>query len=113
MEKTIACCGIDCGKCDAFLAKKENYSAEKREEIARKWASLYGGNPKAEDISCDGCASEGEHFSHCKVCEIRKCAYRKGIRTCADCGDCPCGKLEEFWKHASPDARASLEGLKK
>ncbi len=113
MERMIGCCGIDCSRCDAFLAKKENYSPEKRKAIAEKWAREYGGNPKAEDIACDGCTSEGEHFSHCKACEIRKCAKGKGLETCAPCGKYPCQKLSEFWKHASPDAKANLDELKK
>jgi len=44
MERMIGCCGIDCSRCDAFLAKKENYSPEKRKAIAEKWAREYGGN---------------------------------------------------------------------
>lgn len=113
MEKMIGCCGIDCSKCDAFLAKKENYGTEKRQEIAEKWAKEYGGSPKAEDIACDGCTSEGEHFKHCRVCGIRLCGRGKGVKTCAQCNEYPCQKLSEFWKHASPDSKANLDSMKR
>jgi hypothetical protein len=113
MERMIAFCGIDCSKCDAFLAKKENYSLEKRKAIAEKWAKEYGGSPKAEDIACDGCTSEGEHFKHCRVCGIRLCGRWKGVKTCAQCNEYPCQKLSEFWKHASSDSKANLDSMRR
>ncbi len=72
MEKMIAVCGINCAKCPAFLATREN-DAYKRKEVAEQWSKDYQAVFKAEDINCDGCTSGQERlFSHCRVCEIRK-----------------------------------------
>ncbi len=114
MEKMIGACGITCSKCDAFLALKENYSMDKRKKIAEKWSKEYGGDIKAADIACEGCQSNTNNiFSHCKICEIRKCAREKNIENCAHCDKYPCDGLVEFWKKASPDAKANLDGMRK
>ncbi len=36
----IAYCGLDCSKCDAYIATAEN-SEPKRQTTAQKWAQMY------------------------------------------------------------------------
>ena len=112
MEDMVSFCGIDCNKCDAFIALRRGYSLEKRKAIAEKWARQYGGTPRGEDISCEGCTSSGKLFKHCKVCWIRKCGMGKGIRNCAYCGDYPCRRLSAFLEHASKDAKPRLDSIR-
>ena len=77
MEQMIAYCGLDCAKCDAFIATKNNDN-QKRIETAKNWSKEYNAEIKPEHINCDGCMSKSNKlFNHCLVCEIRKCAITK------------------------------------
>ncbi|MCD4740632.1 DUF3795 domain-containing protein [archaeon] len=112
MEKMIAFCGIDCAKCLAVLATENNDDNE-RKNTAELWSKQYHAGIKPEDINCEGCLSKGEKiFSHCKVCEIRKCGQKKNVENCAHCEEYACGKLDEFFKIA-PDGRTVLDEIKK
>jgi len=84
MKQLIACCGIDCECCDAYIATIENDTI-RREETAQKWSEMFGATIPAEAIDCAGCRTEGVKFSHCADCEIRKCVIEKGFDTCGDC----------------------------
>ena len=46
---------------------------------------------------CDGCLS-GRVAEQCVDCRhgFRTCANEKGVTRCYECGDFPCGRLEEF-----------------
>ena len=57
MNELIACCGLDCEKCDARIATVTNDEAL-REKTAALWSQL---------------------------CSIRSCVWKKGLDTCADC----------------------------
>lgn len=106
----IACCGLDCSKCEAYIATKTN-DDNKRVEVARNWSTEFSADIKPEDINCYGCCSEGQKFSHCNVCEIRKCCMGKEVANCAVCDMYTCDKLENFFKIA-PDARTMLDKLR-
>ena len=111
MKEMIAICGIPCHECGALIATKNNDDG-KRKEVAEEWAKLYNPDIKPEDIYCDGCLSEGGHlFSHCNVCEIRKCGREKGVVNCAHCDEYACEKLTEFFKMV-PDAQKTLDGVR-
>ena len=111
MSDMTACCGILCSECGAFIATK-NDNDEKRKEVSELWSKQYGCDIKPQDINCDGCTSESERlFSHCGVCEIRKCARGKALANCANCDEYACEKLEGFFKMA-PDARKSLDTIR-
>ena len=64
----ISFCGIDCYKCEAYLATKCNYSYEKRKLIADEWSEKYN-HPGliASDIHCKGCLSNDDLFKKCKT----------------------------------------------
>jgi len=106
----IACCGLDCSKCDAYIATQTN-DDDKRMEAAKKWSTEFNADIKPEDINCNGCCSEEQKFSHCNVCEIRKCCVGKELENCAGCEMYTCDKLEEFLKMV-PDARIELGKLR-
>lgn len=113
MESTemIACCGIKCHECGAYIATKNDDDA-KRKEVAEEWARLYNPDIKPEHINCEGCLSEGGVlFSHCNVCEIRKCAREKDHVNCAHCPDYACEKLTQFFEMV-PDAKTTLDAVR-
>ena len=86
MKDMIGYCGLDCEKCDAYIATVNDDQAL-REKTAKLWAKL-------------GCRMNGAKTVFCEhICEIRKCASKKGFFTCGDCS-----KLE-----SCPTARAILE----
>ena len=81
--------------------------------MAKQWSKRYKADIKPEDINCKGCLSMGTRvFSHCNVCEIRKCGIEKGVPNCAYCDEYVCDKLEDFFKMA-PGNKALLEEINK
>ncbi len=108
----IGYCGLDCEQCGAFIATKNNDDAL-RVKVAEEWARLYDAPVKPEHINCTGCLSSGIKTYYCdQMCEVRKCATKKAIDTCADCSDYPCSVLDEFFLVA-PQAKTILDGLRK
>ncbi len=107
----IAYCGLDCGKCEAFIATSRNDDAL-RTATAERWAKAFNAPLKPSDINCTGCQSTGVKLGYCEhMCEIRKCASGKGFTTCADCPDFSCETLDHVLDRV-PQAREALEGLR-
>ena len=106
----IACCGLNCSECEAYIATQTNDN-DKRIEVAKNWSEQFKEDIKPEDINCNGCRSEGQKFSYCSTCEIRKCCIDKDVPNCAGCDIYACDKLESFFEHA-PEARTALDNLR-
>lgn len=112
MEKMIACCGLDCLKCEAYIATQAN-DDDKRAETAKKWSAQYKADIKSEHINCDGCRADGLKFFHCSdMCEIRKCCLKRNIDNCAVCKMYVCDKLAKFFEMA-PEPKEALEEIRK
>lgn len=109
----IAFCGINCADCPAYVATVNN-DDNLREKTAKEWSKMFNADIKASDINCHGCHGNGEKlFSHCHVCEIRKCGIEKGIEsTCAECKDYACKKLEDLQQYL-PNEKKQLDELNK
>jgi len=106
----IACCGLDCSKCEGYLATIEDDDA-KRTQVAKKWSVQYQADVKPEHINCDGCRAGGKLFFHASgMCEIRKCCMEKEVENCAFCKMYICDKLKAFIALA-PEAGSALEKL--
>ena len=85
MKKMIAYCGLDCEKCDAYLATLRDDQAL-REKTAKAWSELNHVPILPEHINCLGCRADGIKTVFCdSLCEIRQCALKKGVETCSDC----------------------------
>ena len=84
MEKLIACCGLNCARCEARIATLTD-DPELRILTAEKWKTQYGEHISPEMINCTGCREPGVKIGHCAECEIRNCVNSKGFDTCADC----------------------------
>lgn len=107
----IAYCGMDCTKCEGFLATQGN-DDQKREEVAESWSAKYNTDIKPEQINCHGCKSDGIKFFFTEsICEIRKCNIEMATSNCAECENYICEKLAEFIKVAPPVGEA-LEALR-
>lgn len=112
MNLAIGSCGLDCTKCNAYIASMTN-DDELRKKTAEIWTNEYNFPFKPEDVNCHGChAADGVQIGHCSQCEIRTCAYGKGYKTCAECAEFSnCAKLEAFISKI-PGARETLAALR-
>ena len=92
MKKLIGYCGLDCEKCDAYIATINN-DQELYEKTAKLWSQLNQTEITPEQIRCEGCRMDGIKSAWCgSFCEIRKCAEKKGFETCGSCPEmdgCP------------------------
>lgn len=107
-KKNIAICGLDCEKCDAFLATKNNDDAL-REKTAQLWSKLNNVPILPEHINCEGCRIDGIKTYYCStMCDIRKCAVDRGFETCAECREIDsCSKVANVFEN-SAEARNNL-----
>ena len=109
MKTMIAYCGLNCEKCDAYIATK-NYDQALRVKTAKLWSEMNNTNILPEQINCEGCRMNGKKFVYCEsMCGIRQCAISKGYETC---GDCPkmdtCETLGQVTKNC-PEALSNLK----
>lgn len=87
MRDMISFCGLDCEKCDAYLATVHDDQAL-REKTARLWSELNNASILPEYINCYGCRVEEIKTVFCEsICGIRQCALKKGVATCGDCSE--------------------------
>ena len=108
MNRQIAFCGLDCTKCDAYNATK-NDDQSLRERTAKLWAELNHAPILPEHINCEGCRMDGVKSLFCSsLCEIRKCAVAKRMETCCVCPERDvCPKVNAIWQ-SNPQVKENL-----
>lgn len=85
MKDMIGYCGLDCEKCNAYIAAV-NDDHILREKTAKLWAELNNAPILPEHINCEGCRMNGAKTIFCdSLCGIRQCALNKGVDTCGEC----------------------------
>ncbi len=110
MREMIGYCGLDCEKCDAYLATINNDQAL-REKTAKLWAELNNAPILPEHINCEGCRVDVVKTVYCdSLCAIRKCARKKGVTTCGDCSELENCQTVEMILSENPEARKHLKG---
>lgn len=89
----LSACGIDCSKCDIFLAST---NVEVAKKIAGWFKEYRKVNIDYNDIHCAGCKCHIEdHWSpDCWI--LQCCVVGKQIEDCSECGSFPCLKLKEW-----------------
>jgi len=113
--KKLGVCGLDCSSCEAFIATERN-DDELRKKIAVEWYEKYrkkygGPSIKPEEINCRGCVSDGPLYSHCHICEIRKCGLEKGVSNCGECAEYRCEKIVKR-QETMPGAKENCDEIK-
>ncbi len=112
MEKLISSCGLNCSACDAYIATI-NDDDKLRKLTADKWRVEFNAAGITPDmINCTGCREPGAKFSHCELCEIRKCVRAKGFGTCAECSEMDSCTIVSAIHQYVPEAVANLRSLK-
>ena len=110
MENRIAYCGLDCEKCDAYLATIHDDQAL-REKTAKLWSELNHVPILPEHIHCQGCRAAGEKSMFCEsLCQIRQCALRKQVETCGHCPDMEKCRIVGEITDNNPEALKNLRG---
>lgn len=100
----LSFCGLDCSQCAAYIATI-NDDDDLRQKTAKDWTKRYHKNHpqrpalQPEDINCRGCLSAGPIYLYCRKCQIRKCALKRKIKNCKECGNYKCEQLVELQKH--------------
>lgn len=97
MNKLIAYCGLNCEKCDAYLATLNN-DQTLRKKTAALWSKLNNVTIRTEDINCEGCRANGKKTIYSEsLCEIRQCALKRSLNTCGDCQELEtCQKINKI-----------------
>lgn len=110
MKKMIGYCGLDCEKCDAYIATVNDDQAL-REKTAKLWAELNNAPILPEHINCDGCRVDGKKTVFCdSLCGIRQCALKKGVTTCGGCPDLEKCQNIKMVISDNPEALKNLKG---
>ena len=110
MKDMIAYCGLDCEKCDAYLATIHDDQAL-REKTAKLWSELNHVTILPEHINCEGCRVNGKKTVYCdRLCAIRQCALKRGVETCGGCLEMDACQTVAMVIANNPDARKNLKG---
>lgn len=106
----IAYCGLDCRKCDAYLATVNDDQAL-REKTAKSWSEMNHATILPEHINCEGCRTDGVKTVFCQsLCKIRQCALEKDFETCGDCPDMEGCQTAAMIHDTNAAARETLKG---
>lgn len=98
MKDIYGKCGCNCGRCPAFKAHAK--TMEDRKHCQNAWNKYLGTNlKKFEWIYCDGCQTpdpwKSGNVLPDRTCNLRPCAIKMKITTCAQCSAYPCEELTE------------------
>ena len=109
-RKLAAPCGLYCGACSTYIARKRGDEAA-LDVVAKRITELRGWVIKSEeDLVCDGCLSS-QLAIMCRRCAMRTCAIEKGITYCAQCSDFPCKTIIDFNNDGRPHHSEVLDNV--
>jgi hypothetical protein len=92
MTELFSKCGATCSRCPAY---RENISSyEDRQRCSDGWQKYLGVRLHPDRCYCDGCQTPDDEQPTLVIgkygCNIRKCAVKNGVETCAHCSGYPC-----------------------
>ncbi len=90
----MSACGVVCSECPAYQGTRKGSAHQ--EQTVEAWHRIYGLNEAPTAISCGGCLGPDEQLFHTQGrCPARRCCREKGFRSCAECLEIGCAKLEQ------------------
>lgn len=110
-EHLAGACGLYCGACTVYRARHDvdrKNTGEILQNLAEQW------NVPVEQVTCEGCLSEGPRSPFCAECEIRRCAITtKGVTRCSDCSQFPCGLIIKFSNDGVPHHSDVMKNIRR
>jgi len=110
MRELIAYCGLDCEKCEAYIATLNDDDVLRR-KVAKEWSELNNVDITPDMINCQGCRVKGKKTPFCdSMCPIRQCAMGKDMETCGSCAEMKDCKKVAMVIDNNTEALANLNG---
>jgi hypothetical protein len=92
MRELYAKCGATCSHCPAYKGNATSYQDQQR--CSDGWHKYLGVRLHPDRCFCDGCQTPDDRHPTLVIgkygCNIRKCAVKNGVLTCAHCSGYPC-----------------------
>jgi len=111
-EKLAAPCGLYCGACSIYIARKRGDEAAVN-TMAKRISEARGSEIRPEeDITCNGCLSS-QLAIFCRQCDMRTCAVEKGVTHCAQCSEFPCPTITDFNDDGRPHHSEVLDNVRR
>jgi hypothetical protein len=110
----VGLCGINCSKCDVYLACISN-DKKKLEQIANEASFMTKERITIEDIWCLGCQNpKSKHREYLKIeCILHKCATEKNVINCGHCAFYPCIKIQTHYKDFSMHPERAIDKMER
>jgi hypothetical protein len=95
MAKILSACGNDCAACPRYNVPPYEKTDAELIHTAELWkkAGYRDSVVSSQEISCAGCRPS----NWCRY-KVIACCSEKGIRSCAECREYPCGNIQECFR---------------
>lgn len=100
----IAYCGLYCPMC-SFVAASETKDRQHLLTMPERYKHFK--QRTFEECECNGCREQADRCH----CEMKPCAEKKGIISCADCADFPCQAIDIFGNDGAPHHEEAFRNL--
>ena len=109
----LGCCGIFCGTdCEVYQAAHSSDIGVKRKETKTLDQEL-GIKLDPYSLTCEGCQGPDENmWFECRLCLIRRCGKKQGVKICIECEHYPCNVLK-VWLSESQSAPKNIQEIAK
>ncbi len=103
-EARVAYCGLYCPLC-SFVAVHETGDRNHLAAMPDRYDRLK--ELTNEECACSGCRDQVDRCH----CDMKPCAQKKGLNTCADCMEFPCSIIDGFGHDGAPHHEDALRNL--
>lgn len=100
----IAYCGLYCPMCSSVVASE---TRERAHLLAMPETYGHLKERTFEECECIGCKDQVDKCH----CDMKPCAEKKGLLSCADCTDFPCRAINDFGHDGAPHHAGALRNL--
>ena len=92
VQQSFSKCGARCSRCPAYRENVKSY--EDQQCCSDGWHKYLGARLNPDRCYCDGCQTPDDEHPTLVIgkygCNVRKCAVKNGVETCAHCSVYPC-----------------------
>jgi len=112
-HQLLGFCGLFCGTdCEVYrAAHSSNIELKKKEANALE--QELGIRLDPSQLFCEGCQGPEENmWFECRLCLIRQCGKKQGVKICTECKHYPCQVLK-VWLSKSQSAPENIQQINK